>query len=181
MASVSDVTVPETKPATEYYFGRYIQKVSPRFRHGQAQARICAALLAWADASGRGGVSAEWEHHLAPPGEGMNVFVPDVAFMSYDRMPSGTPDSVEVSYVASDAVFEILSPDNTRREIAEKRRVFLACGTSVFAVADPRRRSLAVYDRDGSRELDETATFTHASLPGFALPVAEIFREPTRR
>ncbi len=160
MAFISDITVPETKPATEYYFGRYIQKVSPRFRHGLAQARISAALLRWADDNGSGVVASEWEHHLAPTGERMNVFVPDVAYMSYDRMPSGTSDSVDISYVASDAVFEVLSPDNTRAEIAEKRRVFLACGTSVFAVADPRR-ARPIYDRDGSAVLERNGTFAH--------------------
>lgn len=177
MASASDVTVPETKPATEYYFGRYIQKMSPRFRHGETQGRIFAALLRWSDERDYGGVSLEWEHHLAPPGERMNVFVPDVAYMSYARMPSGEPDSVDISYIAPDAVFEVLSPGNTRAEIAEKRRVFLACGTSLFAVADPKQRMLTVHDRDGSRSFGETETFAHDALPDFQLPVAEIFRQ----
>ena len=181
MAPVSDVTVPETKPATEYYFGRYIQKVSPRFRHGAAQGRIYAAIQRWSDAGNRGSVAPEWEYHLAPAGERMNVFVPDVAFMSYPRMPSGDPDSVDISYVAPDAVFEVLSKGNTRAEIAEKRRVFLACGTSIFAVADPRRRAITVSDGVATYDLDETQVFAHAALPDFVLPVAEIFRDVKRR
>jgi Uma2 family endonuclease len=47
--------VPETKPATEFLDGRFVQKMSPFGLHGRAQLAVAGALRAWAGGRGRKG------------------------------------------------------------------------------------------------------------------------------
>ncbi len=75
----------ETKPATEWILGRPVQKVSPRYTHACLQAAIVAWLRTWA--RGRGRVGTEWRVWLTPGDEPERYLVPDVMYISYDRLP----------------------------------------------------------------------------------------------
>lgn len=171
----------QTKPASEWIAGRVVQKVSPTARHANAQGRLVAALLAWADASGAGRVGTEWEFRIAPPGETPRSLVPDVAFLSYERLGFDQDRAAQRPNVAPNVAIEVLSPRDRRSYIQEKIRVYLAAGTAAVAVADPERETVTIYDAEGGRTLQADETFRHPELPGLSLRVASIFAKPGKR
>ena len=172
------IVLPEAKPALEWVNGRVLQKVSPRRKHARAQAVFAAALLAWADRCRCGRVGTEWEFRLQPPGEIRRPLVPDVAYLSYARLPYGSERTADIPNVAPDAVVEVLSPGDRRRDRDEKIRVYLTCGTSVVFTVNTRTQTVVIQDRASERIIGRDATVTHASLPGFGLRARTLFEEP---
>jgi Uma2 family endonuclease len=168
-----DILVPETKPATEWVNGRLLQKMSPRPRHALAQGRLVVALLAWSDDGNRGRVGPEMDFRFRPAGERWRLLVPDVAFISFDRLPEDA-DEDEVPRVPPEAAFEILSPGERFDDIADKIRVYLQCGVNVAVSVDARRRIFDVYRLSGLERLVDGATFTDDALPGLRIDVTEI-------
>jgi Uma2 family endonuclease len=178
MSSTGEITVPETKPATEWVNGRALQKVSPRERHARAQLAIASALRAWAAATGAGRVGTEWEFRVTPPHEMTRPLVPDVAFLSYERLAYENDDDAQIPYMAPDIAAEIISPGDHRRDIEEKVRVYLASGSGLVLLIDPLEQTLTARDSNGERRCSRFETFAHETLPGFSLKVASIFEKP---
>jgi Uma2 family endonuclease len=172
---------PQTKPASEWIAGRVVQKVSPTARHANAQGRLVAAFMAWADATGIGRIGTEWEFRIAPPGEVVRSLVPDVAFLSYDKLGFDDDEAAEMPAIAPNVAVEVLSPNDRRRNVDEKIRVYLACGTSLVAVADPERQNVTLHDANGILVLEGGDILRHSELPNFAMPVAAIFAKPGQR
>ncbi|HTW85931.1 MAG TPA: Uma2 family endonuclease [Candidatus Sulfotelmatobacter sp.] len=178
-AELDEIVLPERKPALEWIGGRAVQKVSPKYTHAALQGRLTALLSAWAD--GRGRVGPEWRFRLAPPGEARRPLVPDVAYLSFARLAADAYDAAEEPTIAPDAAFEILSPGNRRRLMAEKTRVYLAAGAGLVAILDPFARTLTVHDGMGARTLRGPERLEHAALPGFAPSVDELLGASTLR
>jgi Uma2 family endonuclease len=168
-----DILVPETKPATEWVNGRLLQKMSPRPRHGLIQGRITIAVTAWSNAARRGRVGPEIDFRFQPAGERWRILVPDVAFISYDRLPEDA-DEDEVPRVPPELAVEVLSPGERFDDIADKIRVYLQCGVNVAIYIDARRRSFDVYRLSGMERLTDGATFSDDALPGLQLDVTEM-------
>src|SRR5579862_330801 len=105
--------IPETKPAMELIDGRLVQKMSPYGLHARVQAAIVSALHEWSDARGRGRVGTEWDYDLTPPGEKTNRLVPDVAYLSYDRVAYEDDDAAQVPTIAPNVAVEVLSREQT--------------------------------------------------------------------
>jgi len=173
-----EIILPETKPALEWVRGRVLQKVSPQREHARAQGRFCAALDAWATARGSGEVGTEWDFRLKPPGEIRRPLVPDVAYLSYARLPYENEAAAAIPRVAPDAVVEVLSPRDRKRDVEDKIRVYLACGTSVIFLVDTKREIVTARDEKEAREFSRDDIVRHSSLPGFSLPVASLFDRP---
>jgi len=169
----------EPKPALEWVNNRVLPKVSPQRKHSLAQGRFCSALDAWAAQGRFGTVGPEWRFLVQPPGEIGRTLVPDVAYLSFERMPFEEQADSALPRVAPDAVVEVKSPEDARKDIDEKTRVYLAGGTGVVFVVDPWKRSVTVRDRSGDRVVCDTDDVTHASLPGFRMPACVLF-DPIR-
>jgi Uma2 family endonuclease len=178
MPTAPEITVPETKPATEWVNGRALQKVSPQERHARAQGRMVAALGAWADATGSGRVGTEWEFRVTPPHEPTRPLVPDVSFLSYDRLAYEDDDMAQIPYMAPDVAVEIISPGDHRRDIEEKIRVYLASGANLVLLIDPVEETFVAHSAHGTRLFSRHDTFEHPALPGFAIRVASVFEKP---
>ena len=168
-----EMVVPEGKPAFEWILGRPVQKVSPKRRHALLQAKFLMLLHPWAD--GRGEVGTEWRFRLEPPGEDIRPFVPDVAYLSYERMGERTDNELEAPLLAPNAAVEIRSPDDRQRHIDHKIEVYLAAGTDVVVLVDPLARTIQTFDRDERRMFAEDDVFEHRALPGFIFTVASAF------
>jgi Uma2 family endonuclease len=173
-----EIVLPETKPALEWVNGRVLQKVSPQRRHALAQAQFCAALSAWSFEKGSGMVGPEWEFRLEPSGEVRRPLVPDVAYLSYARVPYEDEAAADIPRVAPDAVVEVLSPGDRRKDIDDKIRVHFACGTSVIFLVDTRREAVVARDLQGERIFKRGDLVRHESLPDFAIPVDALFDRP---
>lgn len=171
----------QTKPASEWICGRVVQKVSPQERHSRAQSRILAALIAWADATGAGRVGSEWEFRIAPPGEARRTLVPDVAYLSYKRIGYDDDESAQMPAIAPNVAIEIISPNDRRRHIDEKIRVYLSSGTEAVILVDPEEQNAAIHDANGTTKFGIDNTLAHPALPNFEMPVREIFAKPKPR
>lgn len=104
------------------------------------------------------------------------VRLPDVAFVSRDRLP---PTLQPIPTLAPDLAVEVLSESNTPAEIDQKLREYFQSGTRLAWVIDPRARAAAVYHAPGepTRVLSESDTLDGEQVvPGFTLPVADLFR-----
>jgi Uma2 family endonuclease len=107
---------------------------------------------------------------------------PDVAFISWDSIPAGPLSERLLADVVPDLAIEVLSPSNTRAEMARKRRESFAAGVKLVWEFNPADRTVAVFvGPEHPIVLDATQTLDGGDvLPGFALPLAELFGELER-
>ncbi|MBV8081493.1 MAG: Uma2 family endonuclease [Candidatus Eremiobacteraeota bacterium] len=175
---MAEIVLPETKPATEWVRGRPLQKVSPQREHALAQSVFVSALFAWAKRHRSGRVGTEWEFRLEPPGEMRRPLVPDVAYLSYARIPRECESDADIPRIAPDVAVEILSPGDAVADVEEKVRVYLAAGTEVVILVDTRRRTATARRADGQRLFSEPERIRDPALPGFAMQVGALFKEP---
>jgi hypothetical protein len=83
------------------------------FRESSLAMWIGARLLLFIEQHNLGIVAgADGFMRLAP----RNVRIPDVSFVSYDRLPDPVAADVAIADFAPDLAVEVLSPSNTRRE-----------------------------------------------------------------
>ena len=97
------------------------------------------------------------------------------------RFPGGKRPKGAIAPVAPDLAVEVLSKSNTKKEIARKLDEYFASGTRLAWIVDPKTQSVRVHtsptestrlDADSGAVLDGGAI-----LPGFRLPLAELFAE----
>jgi Uma2 family endonuclease len=111
------------------------------------------------------------------------VRMPDVAFVSWSRLPDGRVPKVPIPKLAPDLAVEVLSPGNTDAEMARKRREYFEAGVQAVWLVDPKARTVAVYTAlDRCKVLGEAETLVgDPVLPGFALPLRDLFGELDRQ
>jgi Uma2 family endonuclease len=169
----TEIVLPETKPETEWVRGRALQKVSPTYRHSRLQSLMLVALMEWTE--GRGRVGTEWRFRVAPPGEIIRPLVPDVAFLSYERLGPDDDDAAQIPLGAPSVAVEILSNDDRPRDVRDKIATYLRAGTDAVIVVDPKSETISAHAPSGVTETTIGETFTHPSLPDFALDVGAYF------
>lgn len=107
------------------------------------------------------------------------VRIPDVAFVSWARLPGRRVPREPIPDLVPDLAVEVLSESNTADEMARKRREYFAAGVRLVWQVAPLARTVEVYTAP------EQVTVLHeedmleggAVLPGFALPLREFFAE----
>jgi Uma2 family endonuclease len=103
------------------------------------------------------------------------VRAPDVSFIRGERLQARLPKGYFVG--SPDLVVEVVSPDDTRREVAEKVNTWLAHGAKSVWVADPKPMTTTVH-RTGQEPVvfrsDQTLT-DESVLPGFSLAMSRVF------
>jgi Uma2 family endonuclease len=168
-----EIVLPDATPEMEWVRGRALQKVSPQRTHSRLQGALTMRLDRWA--AGRGEVGPEWRFRIAPAGEIRRPLVPDVAYVSNERLRPLDGNDLEVPPFAPDVAVEILSPDDRRADVDDKIGVYLRAGSSLVIVVDPMRRAVELHDRDVTRRIGEDAAIEHSALPDFSYPVGELF------
>ncbi len=177
--SIHEIVLPETKPETEWILGRAVRKVSPFRTHSLLQRSVGTALSAWA--GHRGDVGTEWRFRPAPAGEIRRPLVPDVSYVSDARLAGLEGHDLEAPPFSPDVAVEILSPGDRARNLEHKIAVYLATGTALVIVVDPRDRSVRLHDTRGVRVLRGDDVIVHGALPGFSLALPALFAELDRR
>ena len=111
--------------------------------------------------------------------EGLNR-LPDVSFTAWANLPSRTAHLQSVALYAPDLAIEILSDSNTPAEMARKRGEYFAAGTQLVWIIDPDARTVAVFTDPTTDTLLTAADALDggAVLPGFTLPLADLFNDP---
>lgn len=110
------------------------------------------------------------------------VRIPDVAFTSWDRLPGRRRPTSPVPRLAPNLAVEVLSSSNTPGEMAMKRQDYFAAGAELVWEIDPAARTVLVFTSPTqSTTLTQADTLDGgAVLPGFTLPVQELFAELDR-
>ena len=104
------------------------------------------------------------------------VRAPDVAFVRKERIPaSGIP--IKFWSGAPDLAVEVVSPGDTVSEVEEKVHQWLAAGTALVWVVNPRRRTVTVYCSPSAATILTADQVLDGGdvVPGFRLPIANVF------
>jgi len=111
------------------------------------------------------------------------VRIPDVAFAAWDRFPERRVPTAPIPDLVPNLAVEVLSLGNTLKEMARKRREYFEAGTDLVWLIDPNPRTVRVYTSPNAfTTLDESATLDGGNvLPGFVLPLRDLFSELDRR
>ena len=103
---------------------------------------------------------------------------PDIAYFSTERVPAGARVT-GYSEAAPDLVVEIVSPNDSRREVHDKARMWLSHDVRLVWVVHPDTRTVDVHQADcpvGTLAEDDHLDGLDV-LPGFACPVSAVFGE----
>ena len=143
--------------------------------HGYIAANLLGPLQGYVRANKLGRVyAAETGFRLSSDPD--TVRAPDVAFVSSGRL--GEVGEVSGYWPgAPDLAVEVVSPSDTHTEVTEKSLAWLDAGCRVVLAVDPSQRTVTVYrSREDIRILTDQDTIDGGDVvPGFGLPVAELF------
>jgi Uma2 family endonuclease len=150
--------------------GRIVEKV-PTEEHGVIALNIGTELKLYARM--RGGRAAVEPRHRIPEDE-HNARLPDVAFTSAERaLPLVKQGAVPQM---PDLAVEIQSPDDSPIELREKAIYYLKNGARMVWLVYPDKRTVEIHTAEDLRVLTAGDTLDGGDvLPGFSLPITEIF------
>ena len=111
------------------------------------------------------------------------VRIPDVAFVSWNRLPERQVPTDPIPHVAPDLAVEVLSKGNTAEEMERKRREYFQAGVRLVWMVDVDARTVGVFTSpERSRTVNEDQILDGGDvLPGFTLSLRELFAELDRQ
>lgn len=161
------------KPYVELIDGIEVPKAFAMTRHAMLQVAFGSLLLPWAEPFGI--VGTEFRVYPVPKGERPSSLVPDVAFITFERMRALSEFEGERPPFAPDLAVEIRSPDDRDRNVTRKIEIYLAYGGRLVLDIKPTKKTIVAHDRSGVRTYGAPERFAHAELPGFEFDVAAFF------
>lgn len=110
------------------------------------------------------------------------VRVPDVSFVSWDRLPADGPEEGYARF-APDLAVEVVSPGDQAEEVRRKVQEYLNAGTRLVWVLWPKLRSVSAYSTGGlTHEMGPDDELDGGEvLPGFKVRVGSLFDVPRRQ
>jgi Uma2 family endonuclease len=176
-ATVADV-VRAGKPVCELIDGTLI-RTAVGFSEAVLSACLTAHVIPWVRRSNLGIVTSTSAPCEILPGV---VRTADLSFTPWSRLPGGRLPQEPIPRVVPELAAWILRKDNTRAEMARKRGEYFRAGVRLVWEIDPRKRGVRVYaTADQFTELSAGDTLDGgAVLPGFTLPLADLFAELDR-
>jgi Uma2 family endonuclease len=111
--------------------------------------------------------------------EPAQIRIPDVAFISKQRFSGRKLPSSAFWELGCDLAVEVISPSNTRREMERKRSDHFSAGVKAVWLVFLQPREVVVYSSpsDSVTLRGKDVLDGGSVLPGFSLPVAQIFAE----
>jgi Uma2 family endonuclease len=111
------------------------------------------------------------------------VCIPDVAFTSWDRMPGRKRPTKPIPELSPDLAIEILSQSNTYAEMQLKLADYFQVNVRLVWIVDPELRTVEVHTGVGQLALLRQADTLDGGdvLPGFVLPLTDLFAELDRQ
>jgi len=110
------------------------------------------------------------------------VRIPDVSFISWERVPGGEVPEEPVPLLVPDLAVEVISTGNTPKEMGEKLQEYFEKGVRLVWYVRPRSRVVDVYTApDHFTRLTASMRLDGGDiLPGFSVQVGELFEIPKR-
>ncbi|WP_050986049.1 Uma2 family endonuclease [Schlesneria paludicola] len=104
--------------------------------------------------------------------------MPDVAFVSFDRLHQGDARKKSVATWVPDLIIEILSKSNSKKEIDRKLTEYFGAGVLLVWIVGPRKKTIKVYsDVHTATLLNSMIRLTVDGgqiLPGFAMSIRHL-------
>lgn len=156
--------------------GRIIMTPPANFPHSALAVRIIVPLQNYSEATG-GLVQESSAGFDFPSGD---TLAPDVTFISASRLATGPrPEQGGPVKIVPDLVVEVLSPSTARRDRTEKKKVYEHCGVEEYWLVDPRRREVAILQREGDRfgtlRVTRTGPIVSRVAAGLDLTIEKLF------
>lgn len=161
----------------ELIYGEIVMMSPAGVPHGIVAMRIGSVLSQFVDEHDLGIVLAA-ETGFKIESDPDLVRAPDASFIQKARLGGQLPKGF--FHGVPDLAAEVVSPDDSKREVSEKVNMWLAHGSSVVWVADPTPMTVVIH-RVGERPVLLTmndAIRDEPLLPGFALPLSRVFKLP---
>jgi Uma2 family endonuclease len=116
------------------------------------------------------------------PDDPDRVCRPDTSVILLERMPPATYRDVGHCPIVPDLVVEVISIHDNARQVKEKIDDWLAAGAKLLWEVYPDSQTIFAHRSDGTiKQFKAKDTLTaEGLLPGFACPVADLFRLPAR-
>ena len=169
-----DTMLHSDPPTIEYLDGRAYPKVSPRTGHSLVQGAMLALLRA--SAGRRGAVGPELRCYPAAAKRTQTSLVPDVAFVSRERLRAlHDGEEREKPPFSPDVVVEVRSPSEDLRFLRKKIERYLATGALLVLDVDPQSRTISAHSHEGVTQFTQDMRFTHARVPWLTFDVREVF------
>ncbi len=172
--------MPDDGKRYELIRGELVELPQPKPVHGFVSMRVARPLDDFVMAHGLGIV-------IAPAGFVIEigpdtVRAPDVAFISWDRLPDGElPDGY--LRTAPNIVVEVLSPSDRPGAVNAKIQLWLDTGAELVWALHPPTKTVRICrpDAEDVTLTEDDILDAEPVLPGFSVPVADLFRQPTPR
>lgn len=162
-------------PEIEYLDGQPYPKVSPKLTHSLVQGALLRILHRCAGKRGR--VGPELDVFPGPADAGITKFVPDVAYVSMERLRALSAAEREEPPFSPDIAVEVWSPTNDRRYLNLKIERYLATGSLLVLDVDPYARTIVVHDGSTVRTFHTRERFDHPAVPWLQFNIAEAFED----
>jgi Uma2 family endonuclease len=180
LLTAADVAVlPSTLPTGgvcyELYDGKLILMSPPGFRHGRVGSQIAALLFLHGEKPGHGVGTDEVGILLRRNPD--TLVGADVTFIAAKSLPVRLSPEGYLETIP-ELVVEVRSKNDTGPEVEAKVREYLAAGVELVWVADPDARTVTAHRPDQPPRVFADADTLTADpvIPGFAVPVADLFR-----
>ena len=170
--------LPEDGLTHELVDGEIVMSPKNDFFHGDICSELAASLRAFAMSNRLGAVldcSTGFRMNNS------NVRAPDVSFISRARLKAqGFRRSTRRFFPgAPDLAVEVLSLNNTQKEIDGRLKDFFSSGTVLAWIIDPKDKRVEIFRSLTERRMVGGGGFLDGEdlLPGFRYPVAELFKD----
>ena len=154
----------------EYVNGELIPRMPTSLKHGKINTSLILSLGSHVRENQLGDIySSDTGFRI-----GERMLIPDIAFVSHARIPD---DMDKASPIPPDLAVEVVSPTDVLNRIVEKAFAYLAAGTQLVWVVEPKSKTVMVYRSETDiKLLTRNDTLTGEDVvEGFACQVAELF------
>lgn len=158
----------------ELWDGKVIAMPPAGLIHGAIISRLLAAVG-----------NHVYEHKLGEVFDGQtgfrlstdHCFEPDISFVSRERLKLILTDQDKLFHGAPDLAVEVLSPSDSITKTERKLALYLAHGSKLAWMLDPKTRAARVYRANGETDLLRADRFLtgNSVLPGFRISLGRLF------
>jgi Uma2 family endonuclease len=162
----------------EIIAGELFVSRAPHIHHQGAAGNLHVCLENWSERM-RTGRAFQTPGVVFSP---IDAVIPDVVWISQDRLANGIDEAGHL-VVAPELMIEVLSPGelNAQRDKEVKLKLYSLQGVQEYWIVNWQLKTLDVYRRTDTQlqqiaTLLEGDTLTSPLLPGFSIPIAQVFR-----
>jgi len=167
------------RPEIELFDGVRYRKMSPKRRHGRLQLFLARTLDDRGGAFGE--VVPEWRCKVGRADGTQTVFVPDVAWVSDDRLALLSDEDAEAPPFSPDIAIEIRSPGDDLEYLARKVARYLATGAVLVLDVDPEARTVVAHTGNHVTTFRDGEEFASNAAAWLSFDVSALFAAAERK